>query len=104
MTVCVVVSYIAAVGLIGAMLSPRGDLAVSLLVTGVVAVRLQPLRERLQRFVNRSMYGERDDPYTAISLLGRTLASAAQLDAVLPGVVRHWANARATARQTQCEG
>ena len=33
------------------------------------------------------MYGERDDPYTAIAGLGRTLASSLQLDAVLPNVV-----------------
>ncbi len=87
MTVGVIGSYVAIVGLIGATLSPRGDLLVSLVVTGVVAVCFQPLRERVQRFVNRRMYGERDDPYTAIAGLGRTLASSLHLDAVLPTVV-----------------
>ena len=43
-------------------LMPRGDLVVSLVVTGIVAVCFQPLRARVQRFVNRLMYGERDDP------------------------------------------
>ena len=56
-------------------------------MTGVVAVCFQPLRERVQRFVNRLMYGERDDPYLAIAGLGRTLASSLQLDAVLPTAV-----------------
>jgi len=87
MTVCVVGGYVAAVGLVGAVLSPSGDLVVSLVVTGVVAVSFQPLRARVQRFVNRLMYGERDDPYTAIAGLGRSLASSLQLDRVLPGVV-----------------
>ena len=87
MTIGVVGSYVAVVGLVGATLSSRGDLFVSLVVTGVVAVSFQPLRERVQRFVNRLMYGERDDPYTAIAGLGRTLASSLQLDAVLPNVV-----------------
>jgi signal transduction histidine kinase len=87
MTVCVVGGYVAAVALIGAMLSPRGDLVVSLVVTGVVAVSFQPLRARVQRFVNRVMYGERDDPYTVIARLGRSLASSLQPEAVLPGVV-----------------
>ena len=87
MTVGVVGSYVAVVGLVGATLSPRGDLVVSLVVTGVVAVCFQPLRARVQRFVNRLMYGERDDPYTAIAGLGRTLASSLQLDAVLSTVV-----------------
>ena len=44
MTVGVVVGYVAVVGLVGAALSPRGDLVVSLVVTGVVAVCFQPLR------------------------------------------------------------
>ena len=87
MTIGVVAGYVAVVGLVGATLSSRGDLVVSLVVTGVVAVCFQPVRERVQRFVNRLMYGERDDPYTAIAGLGRTLASSLQLDAVLPTVV-----------------
>ena len=87
MTVGVVGSYVAVVGFVGATLSPSGDLVVSLVVTGVVAVCFQPLRARVQRFVNRLMYGERVDPYTAIAGLGRTLASSLQLDAVLSNVV-----------------
>ena len=81
------IAYVAAVGLIGAVLSPTGDLVASLVVTGIVAVSFQPLRERVQRLVNRLMYGERDDPYAAIARLGRSLTSAVQLTAVLPTVV-----------------
>ena len=87
MTVGVVAGYVAVVGLVGATLSSRGDLLISLAVTGIVAVCFQPLRERVQRFVNRLMYGERDDPYTAIARLGRTLASSLQLDTVLSNIV-----------------
>jgi signal transduction histidine kinase len=87
MTVGVVGSYVAVVGLVGATVSPGGDLVVSLVVTAVVAVFFQPLRARVQRFVNRLMYGERVDPYSAIAGLGRTLASSLQLDAVLSNVV-----------------
>jgi signal transduction histidine kinase len=87
MTVGVVASYVVVVGLVGATLSPGGDLVVSLVVTGVVAVCFQPLRARVQRFVNRLMYGERVDPYTAIAGLGRTLANSLQLDTVLSNVV-----------------
>ena len=87
MTIVVVAGYVAIIGLIGATLSSRGDLFLSLVVTGVVAVCFQPLRERVQRFVNRLMYGERDDPYSAIATLGRTLAASLQLDTVLPTIV-----------------
>ena len=57
LTVCVVTSYVLVVGLAGATLSHRGDLVLSLALTGVVAVCFQPLRERVQRFVNKLMYG-----------------------------------------------
>jgi signal transduction histidine kinase len=87
MTIGVVGIYVAVVGLVGATVSPRGDLVVSLVVTAVVAVSFQPLQARVQRFVNRLMYGERVDPYSAIAGLGRTLASSLQLDAVLSNVV-----------------
>jgi signal transduction histidine kinase len=87
MTGAVIGSYVVVVGVIGAYLSHRGDLAVSLLATGVVAVCFQPVRERVQRLVNRLMYGERDDPYSVIARLGRTLAGALQHDAVLPSTV-----------------
>ena len=42
MTIVVVAGYVAIVGLVGATLSSRGDLLVSLVVTGVVAVCFQP--------------------------------------------------------------
>lgn len=87
MTIGVVASYVAIVGVVGATLSSRADLLISLVVTGFVAVCFQPMRERLQRFVNRLMYGDRDDPYTAIARLGRTLAASLRLDTVLPTIV-----------------
>jgi signal transduction histidine kinase len=87
LTVAVIAAYVLAVGLVGSYLSRRGDLVVSLVVTGIVAIGFQPLRERVQRFVNRLMYGERDDPYFATAELGRTLARSLRVDAVLPTAV-----------------
>jgi signal transduction histidine kinase len=43
---------------------------------GVLAMLFQPLRRRLQTAVNRLMYGERDDPATALSRLGQRLEAA----------------------------
>lgn len=87
MTIAVVASYVLVVGVIGATLSDRGNLALSLALTGVVAVGFQPLRERVQRFVNQRMYGERDDPYAALARLGRRLESSLGADSVLPTAV-----------------
>ncbi|MDQ3928385.1 MAG: hypothetical protein M3328_04460, partial [Chloroflexota bacterium] len=59
--------YVLAVVGLGAIFQARGNLAVSLVATGLVAVLFQPLRGRLQRGVNRLMYGERDDPSAVTS-------------------------------------
>jgi signal transduction histidine kinase len=53
----------------------------------LVAVLVQPLRDRLQRGVNRMMYGERDDPVTVLSRLGQRLEGTLAPDAVLPSLV-----------------
>jgi signal transduction histidine kinase len=87
LTVCVVLSYVLVVGLVGSLLSDPDDVLLSLAVTGLVAVGIQPARERVQRFVNRLMYGERDDPYAALARLGRRLEASLDVEAVLPTVV-----------------
>jgi signal transduction histidine kinase len=87
MTLAVFVSYVVGVGLVGETLSEGSDLLLSLAVTGLVAVCFQPARERVQRFVNGLMYGERDDPYAALARLGRRLETSREPDAVLPTVV-----------------
>jgi signal transduction histidine kinase len=45
------------------------------------------MRERLQRFINRFMYGDRDDPVSVISKLGERLEATGTPEAVLPGLV-----------------
>ena len=93
LSACVVSIYVLAVVGLGALFQVRGNLAISLLATGLVAVLFQPLRSRLQRVVNRLMYGERDDPYAVISRLGRRLEAALDPHAVLPTVVETIAQA-----------
>jgi signal transduction histidine kinase len=75
------------VGYLGALFRTGGNLAISLLATGVVAVLFQPLRDRLQRGVDRLMYGERNDPYAVVSRLGERLEETLAPEAVLPTVV-----------------
>ena len=93
LTSCVVGIYVLAVVALGALFQAQGNLGVSLLATGLVAVLFQPLRSRLQRGVNRLMYGERDDPYAVISRLGRRLEAALVPDTVLPTLVETIAQA-----------
>jgi signal transduction histidine kinase len=93
LTACVVGIYVLAVGGLGVLFEVRGNLAVSLLATGLVAVLFQPLRSRLQRGVNRMMYGERDDPYEVTSRLGRRLDATLAPEAVLPTIAETIAQA-----------
>src|SRR5215203_3616480 len=93
LSACVVGIYVLAVVALGALFQTQGNLAVSLLATGLVAVLFQPLRSTLQRGVNRLMYGERDDPYAVISRLGRRLEATLAPDTVLPTLVETIAQA-----------
>ncbi len=87
LTAGVVAAYVLVVGLVGSSLSRRGDLLVSFAVTAVVAVSFQPARERVQRLVNRLMYGHRDDPYLALASLSRILGGTVEADSVLAAAV-----------------
>jgi signal transduction histidine kinase len=93
LSACVVGIYVLAVGGLGALFQARGNLGVSLLATGLVAILFHPLRSRLQRGVNRLMYGERDDPYAVISRLGRRVEAALAPEAVLPTIAETIAQA-----------
>ena len=85
--------YVLTVVGLGALFQARGNLGVSLLATGAVAVLFQPLRNRLQRGVNRLMYGERDDPYAVLSRLGRRLEATIAPEAALTTIVQTIAQA-----------
>src|SRR5215208_1681018 len=93
LTSCVVGIYVLAIVALGALFQAQGNLGVSLVATGLVAIVFQPLRSRLQRGVNRLMYGERDDPYAVISRLGRRLEATLAPEAVLPTLVETIAQA-----------
>jgi signal transduction histidine kinase len=68
-------------------LQGQSNLLIALLATGLVAVLFHPLREWLQRRVNRMIFGERDDPIEALSRLGKSLEIALPNDQVLPVLV-----------------
>jgi hypothetical protein len=85
--------YGLAVGTLSAVFRVQGNLAISLTATGLVAVLFQPARERLQRGVNRLLYGQRDEPYAVVSQLGRRLEAALTPDIMLSTVVETVAHA-----------
>lgn len=87
LTAMVVGVYVFVVGYLSAIVRTGSDLLASLVATGIVAVLAAPVRERLQRGVDRLLYGERDDPDAALARLGRRLEATLAPDAVLPVIV-----------------
>jgi signal transduction histidine kinase len=89
LTAFVIGAYVLIVGGLGALIGTQGiTLIPALLATGVIALLFQPVRERVQRGVNRLTYGERDDPYQVIAQLGQRLEATFEPSAVLPVVVQ----------------
>jgi signal transduction histidine kinase len=87
LTAFVIGMYVLIVGYLGAIFRAQGNLAISLFATGIVAVLFQPLRDRLQRGVNRLLYGQRDEPYVVLTGLGQRVKTTLDPDAVLPAIV-----------------
>ena len=82
----IIAMYVLLVGALGTLFQSSGNLVIALLATGLAALLIQPLRARLQRVVNRLMYGERDDPYTVLSRLSQQLKTTLAPSAVLPSI------------------
>lgn len=74
--------YALVVGALGTLFQARGSWITALVATGLVAILFQPFRERLQRWVNHLIYGQRDEPFEVLARLGQ------QLEGILsPGMV-----------------
>jgi signal transduction histidine kinase len=88
MTIAVTCAYVGLVVGVGDLIGSRRSLLLALVATGLVAVAFQPLRERVQRGVNRLLYGDRDDPYAVLSRLGQRLEATLAPEEILPAIVR----------------
>jgi signal transduction histidine kinase len=93
LTASIVGIYVLVVGYLGALFRTGSNLLISLIAAGLVAVLFQPLRELLQRSVNRLLYGQRDEPYIVITRLSQRLEATFAPEAVLPAIVEMVAQA-----------
>ncbi|MHB8508496.1 MAG: sensor histidine kinase [Candidatus Dormibacteria bacterium] len=76
--------YVGVAFVVGSRLSGEAGSALSILAAIIVAVLLQPAKARVELALNRAMYGRREDPYSALSRLGRRLGDNLAADDVLP--------------------
>ena len=93
LTAVVIGIYVVIVGVLGILFRSSSNPVLSLLATGIVAISFQPLRERLQRGINRLMFGDRDNPYAVLGHLSRRLEAVVTQQAVLPTIVETVAEA-----------
>jgi signal transduction histidine kinase len=66
----------------------KPNLALSILATAIVAIGFQPVRERVQKVVNRMVYGRRATPYEVLSEFSGRVAETYAADEVLPRMAR----------------
>jgi two-component system, NarL family, sensor kinase len=90
LTASVLAVYALAVGALGLIVSGRLP---SIIATTLAALAALPLHSQLQAAVNRLMYGDRDDPYRALTRLSERLAASLESEDVLPQIARTVAEA-----------
>lgn len=93
MTGVVLLIYGLVVGAAGVLFDSQGRWLLTLLATGLVAVLFQPIHSRLQRGVNRLLYGQRDEPFAVLSQLGNRLEQTISPGAIYPTIVETVAQA-----------
>ncbi len=87
LTAFVLGTYVLVVGGLSMVFQLNGNPILSLIATGIIALFFNPVRERLQRIINRLLYGERADPYAVLSRLSQNLEATLAPDSVLSSIV-----------------
>jgi len=83
LTTAVVGTYVGLVAVADAVLRSGVGLGPSVLATLVIAVGFNPVRVRLQRAVDRAVYGDRADPARLLARMGERLQARPEPDDVL---------------------
>jgi signal transduction histidine kinase len=93
LTAILVAIYALIVTALGRLLQVEGSFAVSLIGAGVLAVLFQPLRDALQRGINRLLFGRRSEPLAVMTALSRNLDAILTPEAALSHLVEETARA-----------
>jgi signal transduction histidine kinase len=74
------------------------NLGLSIVATGIIAVAFQPVKERVQKFANRLVYGKRATPYEVLSEFSERMAETPATDVLLSRMARILAEGTAARR------
>jgi signal transduction histidine kinase len=66
----------------------RGNLGLSILATGLIALAFEPVKERMDKLANRLVYGQRATPYEVLSELSVRMAEVDVPEALLSRLAR----------------
>lgn len=80
--------YLAIVVGTGAAIGGRVSVVASIIVTAIVAILFQPLRDTARRVANRLVYGPRATPYEVLSEFSERLGGTYDLEEVIPQLAR----------------
>jgi signal transduction histidine kinase len=80
LTAAVVAGYLLLVAAADMTLRREAGLGTSVVATLVIALGFDPVRQRLQRLVDRALYGDRSDPVRAVTRMGEQLTAGDQRD------------------------
>jgi signal transduction histidine kinase len=96
----ITIVYVAIVVGLGALIGrgAQDNPALAIAATAIVAVAFQPVRERVQRFANRLVYGDRATPYQVLAEFSERVAGTYATEDVLPRTARVLAEGTGAAR------
>ena len=77
--------YVGLVALLDVLVRSRVSLGTAIAASIIIAIGFNPARVRLQRLIDRALYGDRRDPVRTVSLVGERLAGSGTVG--LPGVL-----------------
>ncbi len=87
LTAGIALVYVVLVGGTVLLVRDQFGFAAALVATAIVVLLAQPVRDALQRAINRLMYGDRDDPYRALAHLGERIETSLAPREMLAAVV-----------------
>jgi signal transduction histidine kinase len=87
LSIAIIAIYIIVVLGLSTLLGSEHNPILSLIVTGMIAIFFQPARDRLQRVVNKLIFGDRDSPGDALVRLGHRMEDTLSPDDILPTIV-----------------
>lgn len=87
LSIFIIGAYVLLVGVAGVIFPLQNNSLLTIAATGLIAILFQPLRARLQARVNVWIYGETEDPMTALAKLGAQLEATAVPAQTLPALL-----------------